>query len=162
MKGSILYTRLKYSSVSNHVMSTHTREHKAFTKLYDGKMRREREETLMGQGSIQMRRKVEDSDSSISFVSDFIIATKKYNKGHTQQASFKENIVALIEKAYTPLSLMDCCEFRKLTSSLDPCIVPVLLSRITRNLITLKYETVDSDVMKEFNNFPYVVLIFDL
>ena len=60
----------------------------------------------MGQGRIQLRLKVEDSDSSISRVSYFMIYTKKYNKVHTQQASFEENILALMEKAYTPLSLV--------------------------------------------------------
>ena len=35
---------------------------------------------------------MEDSDSSISCVSDFMIATNKYNKGHTHQASFEEKI----------------------------------------------------------------------
>ena len=59
---------------------------------------------------------MEDSDSSISFVSDFVIATNKYNKGHIQQASFEEKIVALMEKLYTHLSLVDCREFRKLIS----------------------------------------------
>ena len=61
----------------------------------------------MGQGSIQLRRKVKGSDSSISRISDFIIATKKYDKGHIQQESFEENIVALMAKAYIHLSLLD-------------------------------------------------------
>ena len=55
-----------------------------------------------------------------------MIATKKYNKGHTQQASFEENIVALMAKAYTPLSLVYFRGFRKLISLLDLRIVPVL------------------------------------
>ena len=94
-------------------------------KLYDGKMRHDREETLMGQGISQLRRKVEDSNSSISRASAFKIATNKYNKGHTQQVSFEENIVAFMENAYTPLSLVGFQEFRKLISLLDPCIVTV-------------------------------------
>ena len=57
---------------------------------------------------------MEDSDSCIICASDFMIATKKYNKGHTQQALFEENIVALMAKAYTPLYLVDCHESRKL------------------------------------------------
>ena len=52
-----------------------------------------------GQGISQLRRKVEDSDSSISCVSDFMIATNKYNKGHTHQALFEENVVSFMAKA---------------------------------------------------------------
>ena len=116
----------------------------------------------MVQGSSQLKRKVEDSNSSISRVSDFMISAKKYNKGHTQQASFEENILVLMEKAYTPLSLVDCREFRKLISSLDPRIVPVSRSHLSINLIPLKYEAVKYDLMKVINNFPYVALSFDL
>ena len=68
----------------------------------------------MGQGSSHLKCKVSGSNSSISRVSDFIIATKKYNKVQTQQASFEENIVDFMAKAYTPLSLVDCREFSKL------------------------------------------------
>ena len=67
-----------------------------------------------------------------------------------------------MEKAYIPLSFVDCCEFRKLISSLDTCIVPVSRSCISRNFIPFKYEAINSDVMKVLNNFPYVVLSFDL
>ena len=162
MKGVIIYTRLNTSSVCNHVMSTHPREHKALTSFYDENMRHEREETLMGQGSSQLKLKVEDSDSYISRVSDFMIATKKYNKCHTHQASFEENIVDLVAKAFTPLSLVDCREFRKLISSLDPRIVTFSRSRLSRKFIPLKYEDVEYDVMKELNNGPYVILSFDL
>ena len=70
MKGVVIYTRLNTSSVSNHVMYMHTYEHKALKNFYNGKMWHDREEILMDQGSSQMRRKVEDSDLSISFVSD--------------------------------------------------------------------------------------------
>ena len=91
-----------------------------------------------------------------------MIATKKYNKGHTQQTSFEENIVALMVNEYKPLSLVDCCEFRKLISSLGPRIVPILRSRLSRKLIPLKYEAVKYDVMKVLNNCLYVVLRFDL
>ena len=66
----ILYTRVNTSSVCNHVMSTRPCEHKSFTRLYDGNMRNEREETLMVQGSSQMRSKVEDRKSSLSCASD--------------------------------------------------------------------------------------------
>ena len=120
------------------------------------------EDTLMGQGRSQLKRKVEDRDSYISRVSDFIIGTNKYNKGHTQQASFEENILALMEKAYKPLSLVGLNEFRKLISSLDPRIVPVSRSRISINLITLKHDSVESDVIKVLNNCPCVILSFDL
>ena len=65
-------------------------------------------------------------------------------------------------KAYTPLSLVDFCEFRKLISSLDPRIVPFSKSRMSRNLIPLEYEAVEFDLMKVVNNFPYVFLSFDL
>ena len=108
IKGVVLYTRLNTSSVRNHAMSMNTREHKAFTGLYDGNMWDEREETLVGQGKSQLRLKVEYRSSSISCVSDYMIATKKYKKCHKQKASFEENIVAFMEKAYTPLSLVDC------------------------------------------------------
>ena len=91
-----------------------------------------------------------------------MIANKKYNKVHKQQASFEETIVALMAKAYTPLSLLDFREFRKLISSLDPGIVPVLRSRLSRKFIPLKYEDVEYDMMKELNNGPYVILSFDL
>ena len=91
-----------------------------------------------------------------------MIATKKHNKYHTQKASFEENIVDLTAKAYTPLSLVDFREFRKLISSLDPLIVPVSRSRLSINLIPLKYEAVKYDLMKVINNFPYVALSFDL
>ena len=70
--------------------------------------------------------------------------------------------MALMEKAYTPLSLVDCCEFRKLISSLDPRIVPVSLSRLSRKFIPLKCEAVESDVIKVLNNCPCVILSFDL
>ena len=86
MKGFIIYNRLKTSSVCNHVMSTHPCGHKYFTGFCNCRMRHEREETLMGQGGSQLRNKVEDSDSSISHFSDFMIANKKYNKVHTHQA----------------------------------------------------------------------------
>ena len=89
MKVFLLYTIINTSVVYNHVMSTHLHDHKAFTIFYDGKMGHERSETLMSQGSSQMRRKVEYSNSSISRVSYFIISNKKYNKGHTRQASFE-------------------------------------------------------------------------
>ena len=116
----------------------------------------------MVQGRSQLRRKVEDRDSSISHVSSFIIATNKYNKGHTQQASFEGEIVALMAKAYTPLSLVGFHEFRELISSLDPRIVPVSRSRLSRKLIPLKYESIEYYVMKVLNNCPYVVLSLDL
>ena len=67
-----------------------------------------------------------------------------------------------MEKAYTPLSLVDFCEFRKLISSLDPRIFHVLRSRLSRKLIPLKYESVYSDVINGLNNCPYGVLRFDL
>ena len=102
--GVVLYTRLKTYSVHNHIMSPHPCDHKALTRFYDGKMWHYREEILMIQWSSQMRRNVEDSNSSISSVSDFMITTKKDNKVHKQQASFEETIVALMGKAYTPLS----------------------------------------------------------
>ena len=86
-----------------------------------------------------------------------MIATKKHNKYHTQKASFEENIVDLTAKAYTPLSLVD---FRVLL--LDPCMVPVSRSSLSRKLIPLKYEAVKSDVINDLNNFTYVVLSFDL
>ena len=124
MKGVVLYTRLNTSSFFNHFMSAHPRDHKAFTRFYYDKMRHEKVEILMGQGSSQLRLKVEDSDSSISRVSYFMISTKKYNNCHTQQPSFEENIVDLMAKAYTPLSLVYFHEFRKLISSLDLRIVP--------------------------------------
>ena len=103
-----------------------------------------------------------DSDSSISCASDFMIPTKKYNKCHTHQASFEENIVDLMMKAYIPLSLVDCRKFRNLISLLDLRIVTVLRSIHSRNLIPLNYEAVESNVMKMLNNFPYVFLRFDL
>ena len=56
---------------------------------------------------------MEDRDSSLSRVSDFMIDNNKYNKGHSQQATFEENIVALMVKAYTPLSLVNFRELRK-------------------------------------------------
>ena len=65
-------------------------------------------------------------------------------------------------KAYTPLSLLDCLEFRKLISSLDPRIVPISQSLLSRKLIPIKYETLYSDVMKDLNNCMYVVLSFNL
>ena len=108
MKGVVLYTRLNTPSVCNHVMYMHTLEHKAFARFYDGKMRYERGETLMGQGGSQLIRKVEYSNSYMNHVSDFMIATKTYNKGHIQKASFEENIVSLMAKAYISLSLVDC------------------------------------------------------
>ena len=86
MKGVILYTKLNIYSVRNHFMAMHPCEHNTFTRFYNGKIWREREDTFMGQGSNKRMRKVEDSDPSISCVSDFMITTKKYNKGHTQQA----------------------------------------------------------------------------
>ena len=70
--------------------------------------------------------------------------------------------MALMAKAYTPLSLVDYREFRKLISSLDLCIVPFLRSHLSRKFISLKYEDVEYDVMKELNNGPYVILSFDL
>ena len=70
--------------------------------------------------------------------------------------------MALVENSYTPLSLVDCREFRKLISSLDPCIVAVSRSHLSKKLIPLKYEAVLSDVMKVLKNFPYVVLSFDM
>ena len=70
--------------------------------------------------------------------------------------------MALMSRAYTPLSLVDCREFKKLISSLDPRIFLVSQSRLSRNFITLEYEAVKSDVMKVLNNCPYVVLSFDL
>ena len=108
MKVFLLYTIINTSVVYNHVMSTHLRDHKAFTIFYDGEMGHERSETLMSQGSSQMRRKVEYSNSYMNHVSDFMIATKTYNKGHIQKASFEENIVSLMAKAYVSLSLVDC------------------------------------------------------
>ena len=45
MKGVIIYTRLNTSSVRNHVISTHSRGRKSFTRFYNGKVMREREET---------------------------------------------------------------------------------------------------------------------
>ena len=74
----------------------------------------------MGQGISQLGRKVEDSESSLSRVSYFIISTKKYNKVHTQQASFELSIADLMTEAYTPLSLVDFRELRKFISLLDP------------------------------------------
>ena len=56
--------------------------------------------------------------------------------------------MALVENSYTPLSLVDCREFRKLISSLDPCIVAVSRSRLSKNLISLNYEAFVSDAMK--------------
>ena len=119
MKNVVLYTRLNTSSVCKRVISMHPSEHKAFTRFYNGKMWHYREDNLMVQGSSQLSRKVEDSDSYISLVSDFIIDTKKYNKIHTHQVSFEKKIVALMAKAYTPLSLVYFHKFRKLISSLD-------------------------------------------
>ena len=116
----------------------------------------------MIQGSSHLRRNVEDSDSSISCVSYFIISTNKYKKGHTQRSLFEENIVDLMATAYTPLSLVDCRELSKLISSLDLRIVPVLKSRLSIKLILLKCEAFNSDVTKVLKNFPYVVLRFDL
>ena len=55
-------------------------------------------------------------------------------------------------KAYTPLSLVNFHEFRKLISSLDPLIVTVLQSHISRNLILLNYKAVESDVIKVLKN----------
>ena len=109
-----------------------------------------------------MSPKVEYSDTNISCISGFIIATKKYNKGHTHQASFDENILDFMAKAYTPLSLVDYREFRKLISLLDPCIVPVSRPRISRNVILFKYDAIGSNAMKGLNNCLYVVLSFDL
>ena len=103
MKGVILYNRINTYSVCNHVMPTHLFEHKALTRFYGSKMRHKREDTLLVQGSSQLRHKVEDSDSYISRVSDFIIAPNKYNKFHTHHESFEENIVALMSNSYTPL-----------------------------------------------------------
>ena len=77
MKSTVLYNRLNTSSVCNHVMSTHPRDNKAFTRFYDEKMQHKREEILMGQGRNQLRGKVEDSNSNFSCVSDFMISTKK-------------------------------------------------------------------------------------
>ena len=57
---------------------------------------------------------------------------------------------------------MDYHEFRKLISPLDPLIVSVLRSHLSKNLIPLKYEAIKSDAMKNLGNFPYVVLSFDL
>ena len=85
MKGGILYTRGNTSSISNHVMAMYPRYQKASTRFYDGKMRHEREETLTGQGRSQLMRKVEDSNESLSCISDLMISTKKYNKVHTHQ-----------------------------------------------------------------------------
>ena len=107
-------------------MSAHPCEHKSFTRFYDGKTRHEREENLMEQWSSQMRRKVEDSDSYINRASDFMVAAKKYNKGHTQQASLEENITSVMAMACTSLSLVDCHKSRKLISSLVLCIVSIL------------------------------------
>ena len=70
--------------------------------------------------------------------------------------------LALMEKAYTHLSFVDWQEFRKLISLLDLCIVPVFRLRLSRNLIPPKYEDVESGVIKELNNCPYVVLSFYL
>ena len=42
MKGVVIYTRINTSSVRKNFMSTHPREHKAFTMFYYGKMRHER------------------------------------------------------------------------------------------------------------------------
>ena len=70
--------------------------------------------------------------------------------------------MVLVSKAYTPLPLVYCREFRKLVSLLDPRIVPVLIARLSRNSIPLKYDSVESDVMKVLNNCPYVVLSFYL
>ena len=47
----------------------------------------------MGKGNSQLRRNMEDSDSYISRFSGVMIATNKYNKGHTQKASFEKNIM---------------------------------------------------------------------
>ena len=90
---------------------------------------------------------MEYSNSSTSRDSGFMIATKKYNKGHTHRTSFEENIAALMDKAYTPLSLVDFREFRKFISSLDPRIVPVLRLLLSIKFISLKYEASDSYVM---------------
>ena len=109
-----------------------------------------------------MGRKVEYSDSSISCVSYFMISTKKYNKGHTHQASFEENIVDLMAKAYTPLSLVYFRELEKLISSLDTPIDIFLQSRLSINFIPLKYEAFRSDMMNVLNNCLCVVLIFYL
>ena len=70
--------------------------------------------------------------------------------------------MALMAKAYTPLALVDCREFRKLISSLDPRIVPVSRSRLSIKLIPLNYDAVESDVIKVLNNSPYAVLSFDM
>ena len=70
--------------------------------------------------------------------------------------------MALMEKAYTPLSFLDFREFMKLISLLDLRIVPVSQSRLSRKLIPFKYEAVEYDVMNVLNNLPYVVLSFDL
>ena len=80
-------------------MSMYPSEHKDFTRFYNGKIQHEKEETLIGQGFSQLRRKVEDRNSSISHVHYFMIATKKYSKGHTQQASLDGNIMYLMAKA---------------------------------------------------------------
>ena len=70
--------------------------------------------------------------------------------------------MALVENSYTPLSLVDCREFRKLISSLDPQIVPVLRYCLSIKLIPLNHETTQSYVISDINNCPYVVLSFDL
>ena len=91
---------------------------------------------------------MEESDSSVSRFSSFIIATKKYSKVCTQHKLFEEKIVAFMAKAYTPLALVDCREFINLILLLDPRIVPVLRSLLSINFIPLKYESVKSGVMK--------------
>ena len=73
-------------------------------------------------------------------LSNYLLPCHPYGDKHPKQRDFEVNIVALMEHAFTSLSLVDHDCFCKLTQDLDPHLCTVGRSKLLRSLIPTKKE----------------------
>ena len=107
------------------------------------------------------RRKADEVSVGGRF-SDYLIPCHPYGDKHTKQREFEVNIFSLMAHVFTSLLLVYHDFFRKLTQDLDPRLLPVGRSKLSRSLIPTKNQLVEKSVIESLAEIKAVVISYDL
>ena len=95
-------------------------------------------------------------------MSDYLLPCHPYGENHPKKRDFEGNVVALMEHAFTLLSLVEHDCFRNLTQDLNPRLRPVGRSKLSWSLIPTENQLLERSVIERLVKVKAVVIRYNL
>ena len=152
--GILKYDKSNTALFKIHCNKKHSKEYINFSSYFSEKTESEKED--------KDKVVILKSKKTNEVMNRFLFQGKLYGRDSKKQISYERHICQLTAESLTRLSLCEMPAFRELIHILDPRILPVSRTRLTRKLLPALYDERKNDVSKELQNATCVALQFDL